>query len=320
MSGGGASGPAPFDSYAPIAVTTRSGLDESVHFGAVVVVDAGGAVVFEVGDPDVVVYPRSSMKPLQADAMLRAGFEGTDEQIALACASHVGTPRHVAVVQSILGDAGLGEAALRNTPDWPLDRDAAEALIAAGALRAPLYMNCSGKHAAMVATCVRRGWDIEGYLDPSHPLQEAITARVDELTGGVVHIGVDGCGAPAHAFGLRRLAEAVGRVANDAGPVWRAMSANPVLVGGERRASARLVAQAPGFLAKEGAEGMFIAARPDGPAVAVKVADGAGRAAGPVAAAALRRVGIDVDPSTIGKPILGHGRPVGELRPVIGST
>jgi L-asparaginase II len=308
------------DAYEPIAVTTRSGFDESVHFGAVVVVDGAGCVVFHVGDPEVVVYPRSSMKPIQADAMIRAGFVGTDEQIALACASHVGTPEHVAVVESILADAGLTVAALGNTPDWPLDRHAAETLIAGGAAPAPLYMNCSGKHAAMVATCVRNGWDVEGYLDPTHPLQEMITRRVVELAGEVVHIGVDGCGAPAHAFRLRELAVAVGRVANEAGPVWRSMSGHPVLVGGERRASAKLMAGAPEFLAKEGAEGMFVAARPGGPSVAVKVADGAGRAAGPVAAAALRQVGIEIDPATIGRPILGHGHPVGDVRPMLGST
>jgi L-asparaginase II len=308
------------DAYEPIAVTTRSGFDESVHFGAIVVVDGSGDVVFQVGDPDVVIYPRSSMKPIQADAMIRAGFVGTDEQIALACASHVGTPEHLAIVESILADAGLSTAALGNTPDWPLDRHAAETLIAGGAVQTPLYMNCSGKHAAMVATCVHNGWDVAGYLDATHPLQEMITARVAELAGEVVHIGVDGCGAPAHAFGLRGLAVAVGRVANDRGPVWRAMSGHPVLVGGERRASARLMAQTPEFLAKEGAEGMFVAARPGGPSVAVKVADGAGRAAGPVAAAALRQVGIDIDPATIGKPVLGHGQPVGEVRPLVGPS
>ena len=308
------------ESFEPIAVTTRSGFDESVHFGAVVVVDGAGEVVFQVGDPDAVIYPRSSMKPLQADAMIRAGFVGTDEQIALACASHVGTPRHLGVVESILADAGLPASSLGNTPDWPLDREAAEALIAVGASRTPLYMNCSGKHAAMVATCVLNGWDVEGYLEPTHPLQEMITDRVAELAGGVVHIGVDGCGAPAHALGLRGLAVAVGHVANEEGPVWRAMSGYPVLVGGERRASARLVAQVPDFLAKEGAEGMFVAARPGGPSVAVKVADGAGRAAGPVAAAALAHVGLDVDPAKVGKPILGHGHPVGVVRPLIGST
>jgi L-asparaginase II len=305
-------------SYAPLAATTRSGFGESLHHGAVVVVGSGGDVVLSVGDPDVAVYPRSSMKPLQADAMLRAGFTGDDEQVALACASHVGTPRHLAIVESILIDAGLTGSALRNTPDWPLDRESAERLIAHGAERTPLYMNCSGKHAAMVATCVGNGWDVDGYLDPEHPLQRAITQRVSELAGDVIHIGVDGCGAPAHVVRLSGLASAVLAIADERGTVWRAMSEHPVLVGGERRPSARLVAQSPGFLAKEGAEGMFVAARPGGPALAVKVADGAGRAAGFVAAAALAAVGVDIEPSVIGNPIMGHGEPVGEIRALIG--
>lgn len=312
--------PDPIESYAPVAVTTRSDCVESVHFGAVVVLDGNGDVVLSVGDADLVVYPRSSMKPLQADAMLRLGFTGSDEQVALACASHVGTAEHLAVVCSILSEAGLDETALGNTPDWPSDPDEAEAAIAAGAHRTPLYMNCSGKHAAMVATCVRNGWAVAGYLEPDHPLQVAITDHVRVLAGEVAHIGVDGCGAPAHAITLRGLAGAVRTIADAEGQVWRAMSRHPVLVGGERRASAKLVAQAPDFLAKEGAEGTFVAARPGGPAVAVKIADGAGRAAGVVAAAALNAVGVPVDPDRVGRPILGHGRPVGSIRAVLPGT
>jgi len=133
----------------------------------------------------------------------------------------------------------------------------------------------------------------------------------------VVHVGIDGCGAPAHAMGLRGFADAVRAIAAAEGQVWRAMSRHPVLVGGERRASAKLVAQSPGFLAKEGAEGTFVASRPGGPTVAVKIADGGGRAAGVVAAAALRAVGVAVDPEQIAPPILGHGRHVGSIRAVL---
>jgi L-asparaginase II len=249
--------------------------------------------------------------------MLRLGLVVSDEQLALACASHDGTPTHVEVVRSILADAGLDPTALGNTADWPLDPEEAEALIAAGEHRAPIYMNCSGKHAAMVATCVVNGWPIETYLEPDHPMQTAITDHVAALAGAVAHIGVDGCGAPAHAMSLRGLADAVRTVAAAEGQVWRAMSGHPALVGGTRRVSAKLVAQAPGFLAKEGAEGMFVAARPGGPSVAVKVADGGGRAAGVVAVTALRAVGVDVDPDPIAPPILGHGQPVGAVRALL---
>lgn len=305
------------DAFAPVAVTDRSGFDESVHFGAVVVLGERNDPILAVGDPDVVVYPRSSTKPLQADAMLAAGLRVTDEQLALACASHVGTPRHIEVVESILADAGLTDAALRNTPDWPLDRESAEALIHAGGVRAPRYMNCSGKHAAMVSTCVANGWDVESYLEFDHPLQQAITDRVVELAGDVAHIGIDGCGAPAHAFRLSGLARAAAQLAGSQGAVWRAMSGHPILVGGPSRPSARLVAQRPEFMAKEGAEGVFVAARPGGPSVAVKISDGAGRAAGVVAVAALAAVGVDVDPAAVADPMLGHGEPVGAIRSLI---
>ena len=131
------------DAFVPVAITDRSGVDESCHFGAVVVLDPAGDVVFAAGDPDVEIYPRSSMKPAQADAMLGGGWAGTPEQLALACASHDGSPVHIEVVRSILDDAGLDESALGNTPDWPLEQGAAETVIAAGAHRTALFMNCS---------------------------------------------------------------------------------------------------------------------------------------------------------------------------------
>lgn len=308
------------DAFVPVAITERSGFDESVHFGAAVVVDADGSIVWSAGDPSVVIYPRSSMKPLQCSAMIAAGFTGTPEQIALACASHVGQPRHIEVVRSILVDGGLDEAALGNTPDWPLDRPSAEALIAAGDHERPLYMNCSGKHAAMVVTSARQGWPVATYLEVDHPLQTAITAEVEHLAGTVAHIGVDGCGAPAHALALHGLATAYARLAARRGPVWDAMHRHVELVGGPERPSAKLVTQLPTAMAKEGAEGVFAAALPDGLTVAVKIADGSGRAVGVVAAAALAECGVAVDPLPIGSPILGHGRPVGRIRPIVGAS
>jgi L-asparaginase II len=308
------------DAFVPVAVADRSGFDESVHFGAVVVLDADGAVLFQAGDPGVDIYPRSSMKPVQADAMLSVGFSSTSEQLALACASHDGTPKHLAVVRSTLADAGLDERALGNTPDWPLNPAEAEAVIAAGATKSSLFMNCSGKHAAMVSCCVINDWPIDTYLDPSHPLQQWITERAAELMGEVVHIGVDGCGAPAHAVRLRGLAAAFSRLALERTPVWAAMNAHPELVGGERMASARLVGQLPDAMAKEGAQGVFAAALPSGVAVAVKISDGGGRASGVVAAAALAAAGIAVDAVALGDPVLGHGEPVGRIRPLFGTV
>ncbi len=255
---------------------------------------------------------------MQADAMLGAGVSLSPEQLALACASHDGTPRQCDIVRSTLAAAGLDESALDNTPDVPLDTATAEAYLAGGGQRAAITMNCSGKHAAMLATCVANRWSIDDYLDPRHPLQLAITARVCELAGPVDHIGVDGCGSPAHAVGLDALARAFGELARRQGPVWSAMTNHPELVGGERRDVTRLMRAVPGLMAKDGAEGVFAAALPDGRAAAVKISDGASRAAGVVVAAALSAAGIDVDPSQFGEPIRGHGEPVGSVSPVFG--
>src|SRR5918995_1672758 len=162
-------GRSPAGAFEPVAITSRSGFDESVHFGAAVVVDDTGRIVWSVGDPTVEVYPRSACKPMQADAMLCCGLSLDREQLALACASHDRTPPHVDVVRSTLAAAGLDESALANTPDLPLDVAAAETILREGGRRRPITMNCSGKHAAMVATCVVNGWAIDGYLAPDHP-------------------------------------------------------------------------------------------------------------------------------------------------------
>ena len=301
-----------------VAITDRSGFDESRHHGVVVAIDDAGTVVTRLGDVDRPIYPRSSNKPMQADALLGLGWTATSEQLALACASHDGTERHIGVTLSTLADAGLTADALQNTADLPIDRPSAEAVIMAGGTASPLLMNCSGKHAAMVAACRANGWPIESYLDRDHPVQRAITERITELAGEVDHIGVDGCGAPAHAMPLVGLCRAFATLAVEQGRVWSAMTAHPELVAGERRDATRLMRLVPGLMAKDGAEGVFAAALPDGRAAAVKIADGSGRAAGIVIAAALRTVGVDVDPSALGQPILGHGRPVGRIRPTFG--
>jgi len=301
-----------------VAITDRSGFDESCHHGRVVAVDETGSVVTRIGDIDAPIYPRSSNKPMQADAMIRLGWQPTPEQLALACASHDGTERHVTVVRSTLDEADLAPDDLQNTPDLPLDRASAQAVLRAGGSAVPLLMNCSGKHAGMIATCRVNGWPIDDYLDQGHPLQRGITERVRELAGEVVHIGVDGCGAPAHVMSLLGLTRAFRTLAAARGPVWSAMTAHPALVGGDDRDVTRLMRAVPELMSKDGAEGVFAAALPDGRAAAVKIADGNKRAAGVVVAAALTTVGVDVDPRAFGPPILGHGEPVGRVRPTFG--
>lgn len=302
----------------PVAIADRSGFDESVHHGVVVALDESGEIKLEIGGVHAPLYPRSCNKPIQADAMVGAGWQPTFEQLALACASHDGTHRHVAVAHSTLAAAGLSDDALGNTADLPLDRPAANELIADGGAAAPIFMNCSGKHAAMVATCVINDWPVDGYLAVDHPLQQAIAARIEELAGPVAHTGVDGCGAPALAIPLVGVARAFRSLAIERSMVWTAMRLHPDLVGGIRRDVTRIMWAVPDLMAKDGAEGVFAAALPDGRAAAVKIADGNGRAAGIVLASALASIGVAVEADELGEPILGHGRPVGRIRSLIG--
>lgn len=305
------------DAFVPVAATHRSGFRESVHHGAAVGLAGDGSVAVAWGDPDVAIFPRSSNKPLQAVAMMECGWRPDPRQLALACASHAGTPEHLAVVESTLATAGLTIDDLGNTPALPLDEAAAAAVLRAGGAPAPLLQNCSGKHAAMVATCVLNGWDVAGYLAADHPLQAAITARYAELThqgdAAAVHVGIDGCGAPTHATPLSGLAASYATLAAEQGPVWQAMTEWPVLVDGAGRTVTRLMEAVPGLMAKAGAEGVFAAALPDGRAAAVKIADGSSRPVGLVLAAVLRELGVDVDPAAFADPVLGHGHPVGTV-------
>ncbi len=311
--------------FAPIAVTSRSGADESVHWGALVALAPDGSVELAVGDPEVVIYPRSSNKPMQAVAMVRAGLELAPELLALVCASHDGTPRHLAAAQRILAGAGLDEAALANTPDLPLDDAAAAAVLRAGGARTTLQMNCSGKHSGMVATCVRNRWAHDAsYLSLDHPLQRRITSTIAELAGEPIgHIGVDGCGAPAHMLSLVGLARAFRSIATGGAgaagaQVYTAMTQHPEMVGGERRDVTAFMRHVPGLMAKDGAEGVMAAALPDGRAIALKVADGANRARPVVLLAALERLGVATDALAplVTEPLRGHGAPVGEVRAV----
>jgi L-asparaginase II len=302
----------------PIAVARRSGYDECVHFGSLIALAADGSVAFSVGDPNLRCYPRSSLKPLQAEAMVGAGLDLPLEMLALVCASHDGTPAHVAGVLRILAGAGLDESSLGNTPDLPIEPIAAADVLRAGGERRAVQMNCSGKHAGMLATCVANGWSTADYLDQTHPVQEAITATVETLAGEVVHVGVDGCGAPAHVLSLRGLASAFASIAGRRQSVWQAMTGHPEMVGGADRDVTKLMVYVPGLMAKDGAEGVFAAALPDGRAVAVKVADGGYRAAPPVLVDALARLDVDVLDAAahVVQVVRGHGEPVGEVRSI----
>src|SRR5262245_30033483 len=155
------------------------------------------------------MFPRSSNKPMQAAAMLGCGLDLNGKLLALAAASHSGEAFHVAGVREILAGAGLTEAALRCPPALPLDEDEQRRILRAGGEPDRVLMNCSGKHAAMLATCVGAGWPTDGYLDPDHPVQREISAAIARLAGeDVTSVGVDGCGAPLFAVSLTGLAKA----------------------------------------------------------------------------------------------------------------
>jgi L-asparaginase II len=309
------------DHAAPLARVRRGDLVESVHLGHLAALDADGAPVLRVGDPDAVAYPRSALKPVQAVAMVRAGLDLDGELLALAAASHSGEQAHLDGVRRVLAGAGLDDRALDNTPDVPLGESGAAAFRAAGQPPSPIAQNCSGKHAAMLATCVVNGWPTDGYRDPDHPLQKHIGTVVAELTGDEPgHVTVDGCGAPLFSTTTAGLARAFARIATArSGTAERRVAAavrgNPWWLGGTGRPVTRFVERVPGLVAKDGAEGVFAAALPDGRALAVKVLDGSARPLPPVVAAALTALGAGVDAELGRVDVLGHGVPVGRVDP-----
>jgi L-asparaginase II len=291
---------------------TRSGYVEGTHHGHVVALRPDGSTALALGDVERPIYPRSSNKPLQAAAMLELGWQpANDEELALATASHNGEPGHLSVVQGMLGTLELQCPAMP-----PVSDEAWHAILRAGGDATRLTMNCSGKHAAMLRTCVANGWDTASYLSPEHPLQRALRASIERQAGeAVAHVAVDGCGAPQHSLSLRALACAF---AGLDGRVVTAMTSKPWYVGGTGRDVTRLMEGVPGLVAKDGAEGVFAAALPDGSAVALKIEDGGWRARTPVLVAALRRLGVEapVLDELAETPVLGGGKPVGSARVV----
>ncbi|KPI08487.1 L-asparaginase II [Actinobacteria bacterium OV450] len=310
--------------HAPVAHVTRGGVVEGVHYGSVVVLDGDGGVRSSVGDIEAACYPRSALKPLQAAAMVRAGLPLDGALLSLAMGSHSGEEHHLAGTRMILELAGVSEGDLRNIPDLPYAPAVRDAWVRGGREPSRLAQNCSGKHAAMLYLCKLSGWPLETYLDPAHPLQRAIAEVVEELTGQrIANVTVDGCGSPLFSVSLHGLARAAASIATAAPDtaerrVADALRAHPEMASGTGRDTAELMRAVPGLLAKDGFEGVQVAALPDGRAVAVKIADGADRARIPVTAAALARAGVE--PRLLaafqGEQMTGGGRPVGGIRPV----
>jgi L-asparaginase II len=305
-----------------LAEVVRSGFVEGVHRGSLVVIDPDGSVALARGDVGSPVFPRSSNKLMQAAGMVELGFAGRGDLLALAAASHSGEPHHVAGVRRILDGCGLGVESLRTPAEWPLGEQAWIDVVRAGGSPAPVLMNCSGKHAAMIATCVACDWPLDDYRDSAHPLQAHLATTIERMSGErIAATGTDGCGAPVAAISLTGLARAFSAAvqADPATPerlVADAMRDHPHHVGGTGRDVTLLMAGVPGLLVKDGAEGVFALALADGRAVALKVDDGGDRPRPLVAAAVLRHLGIDADvlADFEVRELLGGGRRVGEVR------
>jgi L-asparaginase II len=329
----GSGAPAVFgaDEAVELAVVERSGFVESRHTGSAVVLGPDGLVVRSLGAPGRPVFPRSSMKPFQAVAVLSAGVPLEGAGAVLATASHSGTPAHLSVVRSLLAQAQVTEDALRCPADWPLDSTSRDDLLRAGEHKHPLYMNCSGKHAAMLLACRVNGWPTDSYLDPQHPVQQHIRDTVERFTGEkVAATGIDGCGAPVHAMSLIALARGIQRIAtaSDGSPfalfrnaalLKNAVLANGWAIDGPGRANTVVIDEL-GIFAKGGAEGVMVMTAPDGTTVTLKVLDGSLRAATIVALRLLADAGAithdDVDrvAPQLDLAVLGGGAPVGAIR------
>ncbi len=283
----------------PVLVeATRGDLVESSHRGSVAVVDAGGKVVLSLGDIDRPVYPRSAIKPLQALPLLETGaaeaFGLGDVELALACASHGGTARQARCVAEWLGRVGLTEADLACGCQSPSHGDSRKAMIRSGAVPTALHNNCSGKHAGMLTTAVHCGDVPKGYLASGHPVQQrvfdALTETCDVDVRGAT-AGIDGCGIPVVAMPLSAIARGMARFASPVSASERrvaattrlrqAMAAEPELVAWDGHLVTDVLRTTNGrVIVKNGAEGVFCAALPAlGLGVALKIADGASRAA-----------------------------------------
>lgn len=281
-----------------LAEVLRGSTVESVHRGMIAVADAAGTCLHAIGDVDHPIYPRSALKPIQALPLVETGaldgFGLGSEELALACASHRGEPMQVDRVSAWLGKVGLDASDLECGTHAPRDETAYRALISAGEIPSALHNNCSGKHAGFLTTARWLGEPTRGYIEREHPVQRRVIETAGALAGvdlGRAPWGRDGCGIPVLALPLQALATAMARLADPAGlPAARrgaaqrilaAMAAHPLLVDGSGGMTSQVMTVAGGTVRlKPGAEGVYAAALPTlGLGVALKIEDGAGRAA-----------------------------------------
>jgi L-asparaginase II len=321
----------------PILVeVTRGALVESRHRGAVCVMDARGGAVLNIGNTQAPIYPRSAVKAIQALVLVESGaadrYRFGDEELALACASHAGEPKHVAGVERMLARAGLDVSALQCGTHWPTHRASADLLVRAGLSPTPLHHNCSGKHAGFLCAACQMGLDPLAYTAPEHGVQRDVRAALEMLSGTKIdaqHIGIDGCSVPTFAVPLIGLARAFATFASEQGlPPVRAAAcrrlraacaAKPWFVAGTGLFATELMDHfGARVFVKGGAEGVYCAALPEqGLGIAVKCDDGSGRAAEVMMAATLTRcIGDDPVLARHSHPQVRNwrGTLVGEMR------
>lgn len=317
-----------------LAVVERSGFIESRHAGSAVVLSPEGEVLRALGDVASPIFPRSCLKPFQAVAIMTSGVSLRGEDAAIATASHSGTAAHVALVRGLLARHSLPESALGCPPAAPSDQAAREQLIRSGGARERVYMNCSGKHSAMLLACVANEWPLEGYLDPEHPLQKRVLDVIERFTGErPAATAVDGCGAPVHAISLNGLARGIQKITTaapgspfalyrEAAALTEAVRQHAWAVGGPGQPDT-IAVERLGVFAKVGAEGVMVMSAPDGTTVALKVLDGSSRASTIIALRLLAQAGaiddqaIDAVQTELDLWVMGGEQRVGSIRATI---
>jgi L-asparaginase II len=293
----------------PVLVeVTRGTLVESVHCGAVAVSDARGRLVLSVGDVERPIFPRSALKPVQAVPLIESGaaeaFGLTDQELALACASHSGEPQHTARIAAWQERIGCSVADLACGPHRPMHEATATMMIKSGERWTALHNNCSGKHTGFMTLALGLGVGVAGYQEFEHPVQRRVEDTLKEMAGlsGPLPRGIDGCTVPNFALPLAALARAMAGFAdtNALSPtraktcahIVAAMTANPALIAGTGRPCTMMMGQAPDIAVKTGAEGVYVAILPAlGLGVALKIDDGTGRASETAIAAVLIALG-----------------------------
>ena len=315
-----------------LAVVERNGFIESRHAGSAVVMTGEGEILRTLGDVTTPIFPRSTLKPFQAVAVMSSGVTLRGEDAAIATASHTGTFRHAELVKGLLARAGIPVTALGCPASWPEDRTTRDTLVRQGLGPDPVYMTCSGKHAAMLVACVQNGWSLDGYLDPEHPLQKRVLDVIERFTGErPAASGIDGCGTPVHAISLTALARGIARIATsrsnspfaiyrEAGFLVEGARANGWIIAGPGQPDT-VVIDRLGIFIKFGAEGITVATASNGTTVALKVLDGSLRAATIVAlslladAGAIERADVEALIPELHLGVFGAGRPVGQIKP-----